>query len=225
MAQTLRQTIGQVHPHRTANPASTATPPKVVETKFQVRIAHGSHETAIKTLTRQVYPDTWSVRVNNATAITWHQLMWKFKSSGHDLQLHHINALLDIDGDGKWAVATNWLDEKNPIPRYWPPWLGARLIPDALKDTDYPAPSKTAGPRQCYEVTLLWCPEQSRRHSIVSISSLESFPSARDLLAPRAPSEVTGPPPAIPETVAPPAAVITEAPPAARPKPAAQHGS
>jgi hypothetical protein len=179
MAQTLRQTIGQVHPHRTANPASTATPPKVVETKFQVRIAHGSHETAIKTLTRQVYPDTWSVRVNNATAITWHQLMWKFKSSGHDLQLHHINALLDIDGDGKWAVATNWLDEKNPIPRYWPPWLGARLIPDALKDTDYPAPSKTAGPRQCYEVTLLWCPEQSRRHSIVSISSLESLPSVR----------------------------------------------
>jgi hypothetical protein len=95
-------------------------------------------------------------------------------------------------------------------------------LTDALKDTDYPAPSKTAGPRQCYEVTLLWCPEQSRRHSIVSISSLESLPSARDLLAPRAPSEVTGPPPAMPETVAPPAAAITEAPPAARPK---QHGS
>ena len=72
-----------------------------------------------------------------------------------------------------------------------------------------------------YEVTLLWCPEQSRRHSIVSISSLESFPSARDLPTPRAPPEVAGPPPAMPETVAPPAAAITEALPAARPKPAA----
>jgi hypothetical protein len=67
----------------------------------------------------------------------------------------------------------------------------------------------TAGPRQCYEVTLLWCSEQSRRQSIVSISSLESFPSVRDLLAPRAPPEVAGPPPAMPETVAPPAAAIT----------------
>jgi len=32
---------------------------------------------------------------------------------------------------------------------------------------------------------------------------------------------MTGPPPAIPETVAPPAAATTEAPPVARPKPAA----
>ena len=82
-------------------------------------------------------------------------------------------------------------------------------------------PTNLAVPRQCYEVTLLWCPEQSRRHSIVSISSLESFPSVRDLLAPRTPPEVAGPPPAMPETVAPPAAAITEAPPATRPKPAA----
>ena len=51
----------------------------------------------------------------------------------------------------------------------------------------------TAGPRQCYEVTLLWCPKQSRRNSIVSISSLESLPSVRDLLASRAPPEVPGP--------------------------------
>jgi len=152
VAQTLRQTIGQVHPHRTANPTSTTTPLKVVEARFQVRIAHGSHETATKTLTWQVYPDTWSVRVNNTTAIIWHWFIWKFKSSGYDLQLCHIDALLDIDGDGKWAVTTNWLDKKNPIPRYWQPWSGARLIP---KDTDYPVPSKTAGPRQCYEVTLL----------------------------------------------------------------------
>jgi hypothetical protein len=234
VAQTLRQTIGQVHPHRTANPASTATPAKVVETKFQVRIAHGSHETATKTLTWQVYPDTWSVRVNNAIATTWFDFIWGFKSSGYNLQLSHINALLDINGDGKWAVTTNWLDKKNPIPRYWQPWSGARLISDALKDTDYPALSKTAGPRQCYEVTLLWCPEQSRR---LSISSLESFSSVRDLLAPQAPPgvagpppampetlappEVAGPPPAMPEMVAPPAAAITEDPPTARPKPAA----
>jgi len=118
VAQTLRQTISQVHPHRTANPASTATPAKVVETKFQVRIAHGSHETATKTLTWQVYPDTWSVRVNNAIATTWFDFIWEFKSSGYELRLPHINALLDIDGDGKWAVTTNWLDKKNPIPRY-----------------------------------------------------------------------------------------------------------
>jgi hypothetical protein len=39
-------------------------------------------------------------------------------------------------------------------------------------------------------------PEQSRRHSIVSISSLESLPSLRDLLAPRTPPEVAEPPPA-----------------------------
>jgi hypothetical protein len=69
VAQTLRQTIGQVHSHRTANPASTTIPAKIVETKFQVRIAHGSHETATKTLTWQVYPDTWSARVNNVIAI------------------------------------------------------------------------------------------------------------------------------------------------------------
>src|SRR5207248_3852764 len=144
--------------------------------------------------------------------------MWKFKSSGYDLQLWHIDVLLDIDGDGKWAIATNWLDKKNPIPRYWQPWSGARLIPDALKDTDHPALSKTAGPRQCYEVTLLWCPEQSRR---LSISSLESLSSVRDLLAPHTPPVVAGPPPAMPEMVAPPAAAITEAPPTARPKPAA----
>ena len=221
VAQTLRQTIGQVHPHRTANPASTTTPLKVVETKFQVRIAHGTHETAIKTLAWQVYPDTWSARFNNATATTWYEFIWKLKSSGYDLQLRHIDALLNTSGDGKWAVSTNWLDKKNPIPRYWQPWSETRLILDALKDTDYPAPSKTAGPRQCYEVTLLWCPEQSRRHSILSISSLESFPSVGDLLTPRAPPEVAGPPPAVPETVAPPAAAITEAPPVARPKPAA----
>jgi hypothetical protein len=65
---------------------------------------------------------------------------------------------------------------------------------------------------------LLWCPEQSRRHSIISILSIESFPSARDLLAPRAPPEVAGPLPAMPEIVPPPAAAITEAPPTARPK-------
>ena len=46
--QTLRQTIGQVHPHRAANPAPT--PPKVVETKFLVRIAHGSYEISISSL-------------------------------------------------------------------------------------------------------------------------------------------------------------------------------
>jgi len=194
---------------------------QAIETKFQVRIAHGSHETATKTLTWQVYPDTWSVRVNNATAITWYEFMWKFKSSGYDLQLCHIDALLDIDGDGKWAIATNWLDKKNPIPRYWQPWSGARLIPDALKDTDYSAPSKTAGPRQCYEVTLLWCPEQSHRHSIFSISSLESLLSVRDSWLHRRLWRWQGPPPAMPETAAPPAAAITEAPPAARPKPAA----
>jgi hypothetical protein len=69
-------------------------------------------------------------------------------------------------------------------------------------------------------VTLLWYPEQSRRHSIISILYLESLPSVRDLLTLRAPPEVAGPPPATPEIVAPPAAAITEAPPAARPKPA-----
>jgi len=45
--------------------------------------------------------------------------------------------------------------------------------------------------------------------------------AVRGLLAPRAPPEVAGPPPAMPETVPPPAATITEAPSAARPKPAA----
>jgi hypothetical protein len=99
--------------------------------------------------------------------------------------------------------------------------LEARLIPNALKNTDYLALSKTAGPRQCYEVTLLWCPEQSHRHSIVLISSLESLPSVGDLLAPRAPPEVAGPSSVMPKTVAPPAAAITEASPAARPKLAA----
>jgi hypothetical protein len=176
---------------------------------------------ATKSLTWQVYSDTWSVRVNNATATTWFDFVWNFKSSGYGLQLRHIDALLDIDGDGKWALATNWLDKKNPVPRYWQPWSGTRLILDALKDTDYPAPSKTAGPRQCYEVTLLWCPEQHRRHSIVSISSLESFPSVRGLLAPQVPPEVAGPPPAMSETVPPPATATTEAPSAARPKQAA----
>jgi hypothetical protein len=78
---------------------------------------------------------------------------------------------------------------------------------------------KRRGLRQCYEMTLLWCPEQSRRYSIVAISSLESLPSVRDFLAPRAPPEVTGPPPAIPETVVPSAAAITEAPPTTLPKP------
>jgi hypothetical protein len=56
---------------------------------------------ATKSLTWQVYSDTWLVRVNNATATTWFDFMWNFKSSGYDLQLRHINALLDIDGDGK----------------------------------------------------------------------------------------------------------------------------
>jgi hypothetical protein len=41
--QTLRQTIGQVYPHRAANPASTPAP-KAIETKFLVRIAYGSYE-------------------------------------------------------------------------------------------------------------------------------------------------------------------------------------
>jgi hypothetical protein len=70
---------------------------------------------------------------------------------------------------------------------------------------------------------LLWCPEQSRRNSVASLLSLESLPTVRDLLAPRAPPKVAGPPLAMPEAVAPPAAAITEAPPAARPKPAAQY--
>jgi hypothetical protein len=65
-----------------------------------------------------------------------------------------------------------------------------------------------------------WCTGLSRKYFILSISSLESLPSVRDLLAPRAPPEVAGPPPAMPETVVPPATAITEAPPAARPKPA-----
>jgi len=33
--------------------------------------------------------------------------MWKFKISGYDLQLRHIDALLDINEDGKWAVTAN----------------------------------------------------------------------------------------------------------------------
>ena len=44
--QTLRQTIGQVHPDRAANPAPTQIPPKMVEIKFLVRIAHDSYEEA-----------------------------------------------------------------------------------------------------------------------------------------------------------------------------------
>jgi hypothetical protein len=64
-------------------------------------------------------------------------------------------------------------------------------------------------------------PEQPRRHSIVSISNLESFPSVRGLLAPQVPPEVAGPPSAISETVPPPATAIIEALSAARPKQAA----
>ena len=79
----------------------------MVDTKFQVRIAHGTHDLTTKTLTWQVYPDTYPARINNTIVITWYGFIWKFKSSGYDLHFPHIEALLDIDGDGKWAVATN----------------------------------------------------------------------------------------------------------------------
>jgi hypothetical protein len=54
------------------------------------------------------------------------------------------DTLLDINGDGKWAVTTNWLDKKNPTPRCWQPWPGTQLIHGALKDTDDPEPSKNS---------------------------------------------------------------------------------
>src|ERR1700716_299859 len=102
---------------------------------------------------------------------------------------------------------------KEPYPKIWQPWAGARLITDALKDTDYPPPPKKAGPRRSYKVTLLWCPDQpkppssaSRRSSIISISSLDTLPSLRDILVTRAPPSA----PTMPETATTSAAIGPE---------------
>ena len=66
-----------------------------------------------------------------------------------------------------------------------------KVVQVAAAGIDSPPESRDsteAPPGQFYEVTMLWCPEQSCRHSI--ILSLESLPSVRDLLAPWAPQEV-----------------------------------
>jgi hypothetical protein len=142
---------------------------------------------------------------------------------GFSLSLPHINARLNTDWNGKWALSANHLDGKNPIPKIWQPWAGARLITDALKDTDYLPPPKKAGPRRSYEVTLLWCPDHpksppsaSRRNSIISISSLDTLLSLRDVLGTRAPPSA----PTMPETATTPAATVPEpAPEPAKPVP------
>ena len=68
---------------------------------------------------------------------------------------------------------------KNPIPKIWQPQAGSRLITDALKDT------------------------ASRRNFIISISSLDTLPSLRDILSTRAPPSA----PTMPETAA---AIVSE---------------
>ena len=96
--QTLRQTIGQVHAYRATN--SAPTPPKAVETKFLVRIAHGSYEEA-NTGSYQVYPEAWPVRINNAIPIDYIDFMAKLRVAGLSLSLPHISARLNIDWNGK----------------------------------------------------------------------------------------------------------------------------
>ena len=84
------------------------------------------------------------------------------------------------------------------------------------------APPKKAGPRCSYKVTLLWCPDQpkppssaSRRNSIFSLSSLDTFLS-RYFIDTRAPP----PAPTTPETAITPAAIVPElAPETAKPAP------
>src|SRR5271168_1728518 len=91
--------------------------------------------------------------------IEYLNFMPNLRVGGFSLSLPYINARLNTDWNSKWALSANHLDGKNPIPKIWQPWEGARLITDSLKDTDYPPPPKKAGPRRSYEVTLLWCPD------------------------------------------------------------------
>jgi hypothetical protein len=93
----------------------------VVETKFLVRIAHGSYEEA-KTGSYQVYPEAWPVRINNAIPIEYLGFIPKVRVGGFSLSLPHINARLNTDWNGKWALSANHLDGKNPIPKIWQPW-------------------------------------------------------------------------------------------------------
>ena len=191
-----------------------------------MRIAYGSNEET-KTSNYQVYSEAWLVRINNAIPIEYLDFMAKLRVGGFSLGLPHINtrlnAHLNTDWNGKWALSANHLDGKNPIPKIWQPWEGARLITDALKDTDYPPPPKKAGPRRSYEVTLLWCPDQSnpspsapRRNSIISISSLDTLPSLRNILSTRVPPSAL----TMPETATTPAAIVPKpAPEPAKPAP------
>jgi hypothetical protein len=68
----------------------------VVETKFLVRIAHGSYEEA-KTGSHQVYPEAWLVRINNAIPIEYLGFMAKLRVGGFSLSLPHISARLNTD--------------------------------------------------------------------------------------------------------------------------------
>jgi hypothetical protein len=109
-----------------------------------VPIAHGSYEEA-KSGNYKVYPEAWTVRINNAIPIEYLDFMANLRVGGFSLSLPHSNARLNTDWNGKWALSANHLDGKNPIPKIWQPWAGARLITDALKDTDYPPPLKGLG--------------------------------------------------------------------------------
>ena len=122
--QTLRQTISQGHPHRTANLTPNPTPTLILETKFLVRIAYGSNEET-KTSNYQVYSEAWLVRINNAIPIEYLDFMAKLRVGGFSLGLPHINtrlnAHLNTDWNGKWALSANHLDGKDPIPNIWQP--------------------------------------------------------------------------------------------------------
>ena len=43
--------------------------------------------------------------------------MAKLRVAGLSLSLPHINARLNTDWNGKWALSANHLDGKNPIPK------------------------------------------------------------------------------------------------------------
>ena len=128
-------------------------------------------------MTFQVFGDLWPVPIANHIPIRHLDLIDTFIAEGQAQQLVHLDAVLSPSSWGTWRLAANHLDPKTPIPRLWRPWEGAILIGDALRTAAYPPPSKKAGARRTYEVTLLWLPPRPEDPISGLISGLPSEPA------------------------------------------------
>jgi hypothetical protein len=180
----LRNTLGSGNGHRNPQNATNAAATAVLpSTLFQVRVAQGYRLKpkcvgVEAPMTFQVFGDLWPVPIANHVPVRHPDLIDTFIAEGQAQRLVHLNAVLSPTPLGSWRLAANHLDPKTPIPRLWRPWEGAILIGDALRAAAYPPPSKKAGARRTYEVTLLWLPPRPEDLIPDQISGLPSEPAS-----------------------------------------------